>query len=81
MGTNKTTEESTIESLVKKRRESVSKLIDSMEANLTSGTQEKKASVTDYVRLIHLEQELVEEDLRGVRLNWVDPEEKKDSEQ
>ena len=74
MATNKTTHELNKESLEKRRREAVTDLVETVESNLIEEAK-KKATVADYVRLVHLEQELVEEDPTPTDLGWEKPKE------
>ena len=39
-------------------------------------SDEVKASLADYIRLVQLEKELEEEEPREIKVTWMDPEEK-----
>ena len=56
----------------KKQAEVVTKLLTKMEQKL--GTDEVKASLADYIRLVQLKKELDEDEPREIRVKWVEPE-------
>jgi hypothetical protein len=54
------------------KSKAVSKLLAKVEKKLT-GT-DMKASLGDYVRLVQLQKELEEDEVREITVTWVDPE-------
>ena len=55
-----------------RRAEVVSRLLEQVERKLDS---EVKASLGDYIRLVQLQKELEDDDVREIKITWVDPEE------
>ncbi len=51
----------------------VEKLIEIVERYLAK--DHAKATVADYIRLVQLQKELVEDEPRDIEVRWVDPEE------
>ena len=51
----------------------VKQLLEKMEQKL--GSEDVKASLGDYIRLMQLHRELEEEDVTEIKVTWVDPEE------
>jgi hypothetical protein len=49
----------------------VSKLLEQVEKKLTT---DMKASLGDYVRLVQLQKELEEDEVREITVTWIDPE-------
>jgi hypothetical protein len=52
-------------------REAVSKAIKTIEGKLKS--DDFKATITDFVRLLQLEKELREDDPKEIKVTWVEP--------
>ena len=52
----------------------IEELIEKFEKKL--GSEDAKATLGDYIRLLQLRKELDEEELREIEVKWVDPEKK-----
>jgi vacuolar-type H+-ATPase subunit E/Vma4 len=63
----------------KKKAQLVSKVIERIEEKLESG--EMKPTVGDFIRLLQLEKELIEEQPREIKVSWVEPDEGSATEQ
>jgi hypothetical protein len=68
---NKTTNEDTQGIETTSKAKVVSKLLKQVESNLS---KEVKASLGDYIRLVQLQRELEEDEVREIKVTWVDPE-------
>jgi hypothetical protein len=55
----------------RRQAEVISKLLEQVEKNLGTGL---KASLGDYIRLVQLQKELEEDEVREIKVTWVEPE-------
>jgi hypothetical protein len=71
-GKIKTPEQKEAEGIKRRQSEIVSKLLEKVEKELDTNV---KASLGEYIRLVQLQKELEEEEVREIKVTWVEPEE------
>jgi hypothetical protein len=71
-GKTKTTEQKEAEGIKRRQSEVVSKLLEKVEKELDTSV---KASLGEYIRLVQLQKDLEEEEVREIKVTWVEPEE------
>ena len=71
-GTNKTTKQEEAEGIKRRQSETVAKLIEKAEQELGG---KMKTSLGDYIKLVQLQKDLEEEEVREIKVTWVEPEE------
>jgi hypothetical protein len=72
-GRTKTSEQKEAEGIKRRQSEVVSKLLERVEKELDTGV---KASLGEYIRLLQLQKDLEEEEVREIKVTWVEPEER-----
>ena len=70
-GTIKTTKQEEAEGTKRRQSETVAKLVERAERELD---EKMKASLGDYIRLVQLQKDLEEEEVREIKVTWVEPE-------
>jgi hypothetical protein len=71
-GRIKTTEQKEAEGTKRRQSEVVSKLLEKVEKELDTSV---KASLGEYIRLVQLQKDLEEEEVREIKVTWVEPDE------
>jgi hypothetical protein len=71
-GTTKTRKQEEAEGIKRRQSETVAKLVERAEQELDA---KMKASLGDYIRLVQLQKDLEEEEVREIKVTWVEPEE------
>ena len=69
-GTIKTTKQEEAEGTKRRQSETVAKLVERAERELD---EKMKASLGDYIRLVQLQKDLEEEEVREIKVTWVEP--------
>lgn len=68
----KTTKQEEAEGIKRRQSETVAKLVERAERELDA---KMKASLGDYIRLVQLQKDLEEEEVREIKVTWVEPDE------
>ena len=70
-GKDKTTQQEEAQGIKQRHSKTVAKLIEKVENELGGNM---KASLGEYIRLVQLQKELEEDEVREIKVTWVEPE-------